>query len=277
MVRASSLLALLALSPAVAQAEAATSTASDRVAGAASTWVVGRAEGTVLVWTGTRAAPAVLGAPITGEVALEASGWCELWSSGDARLRLAAGTRVTSGTTVDVERGRAWLQLPASGDTLVMRSGRWHVEVPPGASVVVERSSAVGTTVAVRAGLAVVRAEAGAAPVVVRPGEVAHGAVPVLRAGGVGLLDLAASEAREARRDPTRLRSFLVERSARVVLGRLDTRTVGTILRVDPELAGGDGGSAGYTLEEALRPPPFYEAEVPTKGPNVEIVVEFAE
>jgi hypothetical protein len=240
--------------------------------------VLGRARGSVVAWHGVHAATAERGAVIHAGGALEVSGWCELWTPREGRVRLSAAARVEVGADrLRVERGRAWVQLPAAVQAydLELVLGDWRVRVPSGSSVVVEESASAGAIVAVRHGRAEVHAPGVAAPLVVRPGEVARGEPPSVRTGGAALLELVASEAREGLGDPTRLHAYLVEQSRRAPLGPLDTRALGELPRLDAELAGADGGSAGLTLEEALRPPPFFEREVPTKGPNLEIVVEF--
>lgn len=265
-------------SAAPALAEVATSTSS-------ADWVVGRARGSVVLWNGTRAEAARIGAAVGADAALEVGGWCELWSTGDARIRLSAGARVRGGARIEVERGRAWVQVAGraggEGEPLDVMVGRWRVRVTPGSSVVIERAVTAGSTVMVRVGSAVIHTQedavSGRLPVLVQPGDAARGEPPALRSGGAALLDLVASESREAQGDPAQLARFLVERARGAPIGRLGTRAVADILRIDPEIAGADGGSMGLTLEEAIRPPPFFEREVPSKGPNAEIVVEFAE
>lgn len=258
--------------------EASHVVAAPSVDTASTALVLGRLRGSVVSWHGVHAATAERGAVIHAGGALEASGWCELWTPRDGRVRLSASARVVVGVErLRVERGRAWVQLPASVEAhdLELVVGDWRVRVPSGSSVVVEESASAGAIVAVRHGRAEVHAPGIAAPLVVTPGEVARGEPPMVRTGGAALLELVASEAREGLGDPTRLHAYLVEQSRRAPLGPLDTRALGELPRLDAELAGADGGSAGLTLEEALRPPPFFEREVPSKGPNLEIVVEF--
>ncbi len=279
--RIGALLLVLGLASEARAAEVETSSAAPASLSASSPssgWLVGRARGSVLLWSGTRSEAAQLGAVLGADAALEVGGWCELWSTGDARMRLSAGARVRSaGPALEVQRGRAWVQLGRGARALDVRVGRWRVEVLPGASVVIERAGGAGSTVVVRVGEVRVHGDAGHPPVRAQPGDAVRGEPPVVRSGGAALLDLVASEARDAQGDPAQLARFLVERARTAPIGRLGTRAVTDILRVDPELAGADGGSMGLTLEEAIRPPPFFEREVPTKGPNAEIVVEFAQ
>ena len=44
---------------------------------------------------------------------------------------------------------------------------------------------------------------------------------------------------------------------------------------LQPEISGADQGQLGDGVERNVRPPPFFEQEVPSKGPNVRVEVEF--
>jgi hypothetical protein len=46
-------------------------------------------------------------------------------------------------------------------------------------------------------------------------------------------------------------------------------------VRSTSEVTGAERGAYGLLVEEGFRPPPFFEAEVPPKGPNVRVEVEF--
>jgi hypothetical protein len=71
--------------------------------------------------------------------------------------------------------------------------------------------------------------------------------------------------------------AFVLAAARRAVAGAAPPIGPGQALRADPErqLAPSDG--LGLALEEAIRVPPFFEEEVPPKGPNVRVEVDFVE
>jgi hypothetical protein len=104
----------------------------------------------------------------------------------------------------------------------------------------------------------------------------AHRVAPA-RIGGAGISDLAALEARAGLGDLIGIRAFLFERVSRSVLAEISPRGASEIVRLGSEIAGADGGPAGAAIETGIRPPPFFESEVPPKGPNVRVEVTFGE
>jgi hypothetical protein len=72
------------------------------------------------------------------------------------------------------------------------------------------------------------------------------------------------------------LGAFLLEHARGVALRSAGPRGVLDILRTD-ESSGADAGPGGVLVESALRPPPFFEEEVPPKGPNVRVEVTFGD
>lgn len=219
------------------------------------------------------------GAPIE----VGASAWAELETIERARLRISAGSRLwltKSATTSDpapaihLARGRVWVQVPrALQSGLLVQTETLHVWITSGSSVIVDHSTRDGTTVITRRG----RAEAGRA--VIGHGQLARGSDSdgvMVRPGGGELADLVVMEARAALGDPVELEAFLLARVAASPVGALDVRRVAAILRLTPEIIGADGGMVGAALEDAIRPAPFFEDEVPSKGPNVVVEVDFA-
>lgn len=206
------------------------------------------------------------------------TGWAELRLGNDVRLRLAAGTRVglaSTGTaaaqpTLDLERGRMWIE--AMGRPVAVVNGGHRGLIPERGSAVIDVSPA-GLLLIPRRGVARLRG------VRVSPGQLARiagGERISVQPGGTAIADLVATEARDVLGDPQGLRSFLIERSRSARIGRLDVRSTAQILRLGPEILGADSGPAGAMLEDALRPAPFFDEEVPSKGPNVSVEVEFA-
>jgi hypothetical protein len=240
--------------------------------------VVAVVKGGVSSSTGRQIAP---GTRLEAGASIEtgASGWAEVHLLGDVRVRIAAGSRIeiakSSSTAAELilGGGRIWVQ--AIGREVRVRSAERTVRLLEPSSVILDHSARLGLSVIPRRGVAEVDGFRAA------PGLVAQidssQSPPRLVPGGQAIADLVANEARAALGDPHGLRSFLIERSARAEIGRLDVRRVHEVIRTSPEILGTDGGSAAAMLEEALRPAPFFDREVPPKGPNVKVEVEFAE
>lgn len=212
-------------------------------------------------------------------VATQDDGYAELQLGRGARLRVSALTRarVRRHDQLDLASGRVWVQ--AGPDAITVETGAASVRLVPRTSVVVERAP-TGVTVTVRAGHAEMSTLDG--DLVVRPGQVARSASRGRRAGvrtgGRALSDLASFEAREALGDVLGFEAFLLERAlhrgpppARVQV------EAGPFTTYADRVRGSREGPAGLELEDAIRPPPFLEDEVPPKGPNVRVDVTFQE
>jgi hypothetical protein len=106
------------------------------------------------------------------------------------------------------------------------------------------------------------------------PGEVSTVRV---RPGGEGLAELAMREAEAGLGDLLGLGAFLLAQAQTTALQPSGLRGVQDILRTDAELAGADASPGGFLVESAIRPPAFFEEEVPPKGPNVRVEVTFGD
>lgn len=221
--------------------------------------------------------------PDGATVELGADGWAELYLVGGLRLRLSAGTRLTAsattaGTLLELSVGRVAVTSRAGSAPVQLRVGRYRAVLAPGSSVLTDASLGRTLLVEARVGQVSVEDDAGAIVSIV-PGQVALAGEAgrlLVRRGSGALANLSASEARTALRDPAGLRAFLVERARTANIGGLDVRPVDRLVRVGPEILGTETGPTGASAEEALRPPAFYDEEVPSKGPNVQVEVEFA-
>ena len=212
------------------------------------------------------------------------SAWAELRLVDDVIIRSSAGTRLAVGSgkptaaepAIALRSGRAWVEVPERpGPPFSMRAGRVLVTVPPGGSVIVEVSASTGPWIVVRR--ETVRAASNAIQVDIEPGWLGNfGGDGVVRPGGRAIADLVAMEARGRIGDLIGLEAFLIRHSGTAALGRTDARRVRSLLRLDPEATGADAGYAGALIEESVRPAPFFEEEVPPKGPNVRVEIEFA-
>jgi hypothetical protein len=240
---------------------------------------------------GGEGSPAAAGTAVGEGEQLEAGaqGWFELRFLDDARLRASASTRVALVEgEVRLLDGRVWASLPLPGSPVprhaakpslrIVAVGR-RIDLAPGSAVIVEETPTGGLAVTVRRGRAVVAlSERGAVSATVAAGRVlevgrdAEGAV--VKVGGEATGDLVALEARAALGDLLGLRHHLLDWTRSVRLMPLETRGVSEILRLDSEISGGAGLHA-LTVEEAVRPAPFFPSEVPTKGPNVRIDVHY--
>lgn len=240
--------------------------------------------GALEVRTGTVSTAARAGAvlPAAGAARTGPNGWAELSLLPSGRLRLSAGTAVSLAGAPErllLSEGRLWLQRPVRGPALlVVELAGLELEVPIEASVIVEHTRSSGTLVVVRAGRAFVRGHG--RRVVVEAGAAlrrAPGATTLAqpRAGGRALADLVAEEARDALSDPSGVQAFLLDAAARLGRARRDRSAFEDPLRGAADALGADADTPGALVEEGLRPPPFFEDEVPTKGPNLEVEVRF--
>ncbi|MCK6544707.1 hypothetical protein L6R52_02485 [Myxococcota bacterium] len=206
-------------------------------------------------------------------------GWVELHVLGAGRVRLSGGTRIALGEkALRLIDGRVWID---HADAIEERD--WTLELPSAVcrigrstSVIVEQSARMGSTVVVRTGRVVIASGDEAAQL--RHGQVAtlaagDGTSIVVRTGGVGLAELAELEASAVLGDLAGVRRFLLDRVASANVRPGKPRRSGEVLRSAPELGG--VSAAAWDLEAALKAPPFFEDEVPPKGPNVRVEVGF--
>jgi hypothetical protein len=204
-----------------------------------------------------------------------ADGYAEVHLHRIGRLRLSAATRAVIGEGgVRLLSGRIWAQIGAS--QLAISTIRHRADLGPRTSAIIERTTGGGTSFAVRAGRASLSDREGARQeleegqtVRVVPG---ISGIPAPMIGGRGIGELVTLEARRAMNDPLGIQSFLLERSLESQLARRAARGVRQQVRSSSEVTGAEGMGL---VEDAFRPPPFFEAEVPPKGPNVRVEVEF--
>jgi hypothetical protein len=209
-----------------------------------------------------------------------ADGFAEVHVHPVGRLRLSAATRaLIHRDQVHLLSGRVWAQI--GNRPLTVITVRHRAELLPRTSAIVERTTGGGIAIAVRAGSVSLSDRQGAA----RPLEAGEtirvvpgvAGIPEPRTGGRGAGELVTLEARRAMNDPLGIESFLLSRSLEAELAARAARGVEQQVRSSSEIAGSAGGPADALIEDAFRPPPFFEAEVPPKGPNVRVEVEFGE
>jgi hypothetical protein len=155
-------------------------------------------------------------------------------------------------------------------ETVSVALGGAEVRLAPYSSAVVEKAP-TGLTLAVRSGGGVFVARG--VTLAVRRGEIAQAAgrarvPPTVVAGGRALWDLVVRESRTALGDVGRVEAFLIDRA----LGREPIAAESGDTAFDLDVDRG-----GRLVEGAVRPPPFFEDEVPPKGPNVRVDVAFTE
>jgi hypothetical protein len=206
-------------------------------------------------------------------------GFAEVHLPRIARLRLSTATRAVIGRDqVNLISGRLWAQV-GGASRLAIHTARNRIEIAAKSSAIVERTTGGGMAIVVRTGKAVITDREGAKR------EVPEGhtlrvdsgvaGLPEARLGGRGTAELVTIEARRAMRDPIGFEEFLLSRSIEGRLAERAARGVEQQVRSASELTGSEGGAHGALLEDAFRPPPFFEAEVPPKGPNVRVSVSF--
>ena len=200
-----------------------------------------------------------------------ADAWAEVRLRGDARIRLSARTRVELAQgRLRLVAGRMWLESRTAGLRVVV--GSLVATLTDPTSLVVERMPGAAGSIAVGAG----RISIGG--VRVRAGELASVADdgPRVRSGGRAIHELVAAEARTRRGDLIGMERFLIRRVAEAAVARLPPRGIADLMRLDAEVMGADQGHVGFAVESAVRPPAFFEEEVPPKGPNVRVEVQFS-
>lgn len=241
-------------------------------------------QGSLQVRTASAAQTAQPGALLTSGARLstDETQWAEVSMLGGARLRLSAGSAVRLPRGQDelqVSAGRIWIQRDARDPApLMVELPGVRLQLGPSSSVVLEHTGSAGTLIVVRAGH--LMAEGSGARYRVAPGQAlrrASGArgLPPPRAGGSAVASLVAEEARRALSDPSGLRGFLLGSARRARPGPRRGFALEDVPRAPAEVLGVDSGTAGALVEAGLRPPPFFEEEVPTKGPNLEVRVRF--
>ena len=214
-------------------------------------------------------------------------GWLELHLVSGVRLRLSAATKVElTEEGWSLGSGRVWVVAPRGGRPLPVAfdatTPRTEASIGAGTSAVLE-SSRRGLRISVRQGR--VTFDGG----VVEAGQqyAADGVPDALdveptrprspRSGGAGTTDLAAAEARRNLGDLVGIEAFLLAKNRKTRIGGLEVRGSSDLVAVDPERMGSDAVPFGSVRERSLRPAPFFAEEVPPKGPNVEVEVEFGE
>ncbi len=222
------------------------------------------------------------GTALESGTAIETSegGFIELAHRSTTRVRIFSSTRVVLETDhIRLLNGRVWIQATSLSAPLFLSAPDTIAEVSARTSLIAEHTRLAGSAIAVRAGSIVLR---GGQELRVREREVAviapgaDGKMRV-RKGGTGTAELAMREAELGLGDMLGLSKFLLAQAGRAVLGTARLKSVDELVRTDGEQLGSDARPGGIFVESALRPPPFFEEEVPPKGPNVRVEVTFGD
>ncbi len=241
-------------------------------------------QGVCEVRTATSAVQAQVGHVLDTEARLSTNAvqWVEVSLSGGLRARLFAGSALNLGSSkhnLQMAEGRLWLQKDGSHvEPLTVEMPSAQVKVPPQTSVVIEHTRSGGTLVVVRAGEVVV--QSGLQKFSVGPGQAlthspgAQG-LRAPRVGGQALSELVAQQTRLVLGDPSRVYSFVLARAQGLGDARPGAVDLNGWVRGSAAALGAEGDMSSVLVEEGLRPPPFFEQEVPTKGPNLEVQVNF--
>jgi hypothetical protein len=207
-------------------------------------------------------------------------GWTEIEVVAIGRVRISAASEVAlekTGAGIEVRSGRAWI-LADGRSSGTVRVASFFVRLGSGHSVIVEARTGATTIVTRNKPVEVI--DDGGRSVIVEPGralDTSRGGLAEPEVGGSGLADLVAIEARRHLGDRLGVDRFLFERITEMTLGSPESPGVRRRIRSATEVAGSENAVAGGLLEEGLRVPPFFESEVPPKGPNVEVEVGFRE
>jgi hypothetical protein len=245
----------------------------------------------VSIARGVELQPARSGDLIRGKTVIETDqdGWAEIELLGAARLRISAATHIEiekqDRWRLNLESGRVWIEHTAREHAFEIVTPNAIAQIQPASSAIVELDRASGTVVVVRAGEAMLSASTSNAPpepIRIARGQIANvqtdAAHPTtVRSGGESLAEIVSLEAKTNLGDLIGVKAFLLARAAKTRVHRFGARGVQDIIRTDPEVTGGDSGPAGAQVEGGLRPPPFFENEVPPRGPNVKVKVTYGD
>lgn len=205
------------------------------------------------------------------EVQTERTGWCEVELLRGGRLRMFARTevRVAPGT-FDLQNGRVWFDAHRMTE-LKLRGAEGRLVA--GTSLIIEDTLSAGLVLAVRKGKAQVGSvEIGEGMVWRRP---LLGSAGAPRPGGNELADLLRRQVHDSIGDWSGLERWLREELMKTMVGPPEGLTVGGVVRSEQEVSIPSPGD--LLTESALRPPPFFEDEVPPPGPNVQVDIDFSE
>jgi FecR-like protein len=252
--------------------------------------VVRVARGDVNIGRGVELRPAESGTLVVEETVIETDpgAWAEIVVLPATRVRVSAAThleieRKDGRLALALESGRIWIEHTSRDRSIAISTPNARAEIASGTSAILEHARASGTAMAVRAGEAMLMVSTeNQAPVRVTRGQlstVARGSPKPSpsRAGGESLAEIVSLESKKHLGDLIGVKAFLLARVARSSVKGFHSRGVHELLRTLPEIAGGDGGPPGALAEEALRPPPFFENEVPPRGPNVRVKVTYGD
>ena len=198
------------------------------------------------------------------------TGWVEVHLAGRGRLRLFPRTEVQlrEGPSIRLLNGRIWYQAHAE-TPLILRGGGGRVDAKT--SVILEDTRSGGLVVTTLAG----RAHVGS--VEIGPGLVWRrpllGAALSPKRGGAQLADLLRTQVAATIGDWSGIESWLQTELRKAEIGAPKGLSVAGVVRSEQEAAAST--SSGVLTEAALRPPPFFEEEVPSRGPNVRVEVGF--
>lgn len=203
-----------------------------------------------------------------------AEAYAEVSLRSAVRVRVSASTRAELGeNAIRLAIGRVWIQ--ATQRTVLFEMPGVRADITGRSSIVAEHARLAGGAFAVRSGSATLLVAEHRKTIEPRQLAVINETGLRVVSGGAGLGELVNREAVDALGDLIGLKTFLLAHARDVELGATSLRGVQDIMRTDAELAGSDAGPGGILVEAALHTPPFFEEEVPPKGPNVRVEVTF--
>lgn len=209
--------------------------------------------------TSRAGAPALLR---SGDRVSVGSGWAELLIGDHLRVRLSAKTelRDLDAGQLTLEEGRAWLELGgAAPSSILVRVGGTETRLEPGSSSVFERAE--NDIVSVSKGQVVLPGGASVGPGYAAV--VAQGGRPLV--GGSEVKALVRREARSGLGDLAGWRALVLARALEATAAK--ERPLGVENQVYTGTLRTASGSQGALLEEAQRPSPFAQEEIPLPGP----------
>ncbi len=232
--------------------------------------VIQVARGPVFLKNGQEAASGTLVYSGQG-LKVQPGAWAQFRSTQQGSVALSSGTKLAFKEGLRLLSGKIWVQTSLNAPIWKITTPDGALELSPGTSLVVELNPQRGTSLAVEQGqLSVAKKTLTAGQTL----ELSLGKTSLIRAGGQGHFQLVRAEKNEGLGDLVGLRAFVLQRIW------AQTETIPSTQETSEMVTTGNWaqasqGNLGWLLELGLRPPPFFDSEVPRPGPNVEIEVVF--
>jgi hypothetical protein len=211
------------------------------------------------------------------------NGWVEIFMSAGMTVRLAAASQLKINKNfLMLGNGRIWIQSMARSDALAQDLRVWggRLQIEAGSTLVAERVKGRGVNISMIRGEALVSMKRVPGPAqTVRAGQSywlkASSSRPGPQPTSRAIWALVESESRTILGDRLGLEDYLLSWLQETKPGLTKPLSAWEMPKTDSSIRGEAGTLFDSLLESAIRPAPFLENEVPPKGPNVRVEVNF--